>query len=137
MKKEYWWKCLVFISSGLFVGSGIIYDVYFCFSKYNSDCLFVSYRDSIIEPLFIFSVALFIVSVFLFLIKDTIFIKWLKFAIGWAVVSLFFISATPVYPGGFLDPDREQVSIWMSSLFLIISLILIVIWQVKEKRISK
>jgi hypothetical protein len=41
---------------------------------------------------------------------------------------------TPEYPGGFLDPDREQVFIWMSALFLIISIIAIIIWTIQEKK---
>jgi len=136
MKKTYWWRYLVFIFSGLFVGGGIVYDVYFCFSKYSSNCPLILYRDSVIEPLFIFSAAFLIVSIFLFFIKDSIFIKWLKFAVGWTIISLFFISITPEYSGGWvpLTPDREQVSIWMSELFAIISLVLITIWSIKERK---
>ncbi len=69
----------------------------------------------------------------LLLLSDSIFKKWIKFAVGWIFVSLIAIAATPEYGGGFLDPDREQVSIWMSSLFLIISIILMIVWSVKER----
>lgn len=73
----------------------------------------------------------------LFFLSKNIFTKWLKFAVVWIILSLFFILITPVYPGGFMDPNREQVSIWMSGLFLIISLILIIIWHIKERKSLK
>lgn len=88
------------------------------------------------EPIFLYSIAMIIISLVLFLFSDKIFKKWLKFALGYTIFAWFIIFITPVSSIGFLDPDREQVSIWMSSLFLIISLILIAIWQFKEKKIK-
>lgn len=83
-------------------------------------------------------IPIFISSIILFFTFDKIFRKWLVFATIWIFISLFFISITPEYSGGWVSftPIREQVSIWMSSLFLIISLVLITIWQIKEKKKS-
>jgi hypothetical protein len=99
---------------------------------------FLSDIDSYVgEPMFFYSLALIIISLMLFIFSDKIFKKWLKFALGYTIFAWFIIFITPVSSVGFLDPDREQVSIWMSSLFLVISLILLAIWQFKEKKSSK
>lgn len=81
------------------------------------------------------AIPFFLTTLILFLTSDKTFIKWLKFAVGWIILSLIFISATPEYSGGWVSftPDREQVSIWMSGLFLAISLVLIAYWSSKEK----
>lgn len=72
----------------------------------------------------------------LFFLSDNIFMKWFKFSLGWVFLSLFFIFITPEYSGGWVSftPDREQVSIWMSSLFFIISLVLITFWSLRERK---
>lgn len=137
MKKTYWWRVLLsfFAAIGITIGEITFYPYKYGLCKDSLDnCAVSVLRKSFSEPLFIFAVALFLISLFLFFVSNNIFIKWLKFAVVWIILSLFFILITPVYPGGFMDPNREQVSIWMSGLFLIISLILIIIWHIKEKK---
>ena len=91
------------------------------------ECLF-NY-NSYIDPLMFFSLALFLISPFLFFISDKIFLKWLRFAVIWILLSIFLIAITPERHAFFvMDPDKEAVSIWMGSLFVILSLIQI-IWQ--------
>ena len=89
--------------------------------------------------MFHLSIPILFSSVLLFFTSDSIFKKWFVFAIVWIFISLFFISITPEYSGGWVSftPIKEQVSIWTSSLLLITSLILIVIWQIKEKKSLK
>lgn len=101
---------------------------------------FLSNMDEIIgTPLFYFSLSFFIISLILFFVSNYIFVKWLKFASGYFIISWLIILSTPVSVNSFspLTIEREIVSIWMSSLFLIISLILIIIWSIKEKKSIK
>jgi hypothetical protein len=123
MKKTYWWRILVLLLSGGVVISGLYYDSYLCFSSYVKDCLFDKYRLIFIEPAIIFFIALFIVSISLFFINDKVFIKWLRFAMIWVVLSIILIGITPIYSGGWvaINPDKETVSIWMGALFVILS----------------
>ncbi len=133
MEKKYWWRNVVVLLSAFLVILGWVYDTYFCFSN-NDQCLLDAYRLILFEPLFILSLSLLIVSPFLFFITDSIFLKWLKFTLGWFFLSIIFIILAPVSSGGFigLNPEKESVSIWMASLFVIISLILIR-WNMRKK----
>jgi hypothetical protein len=125
MEKTWWWRALTsFISGGVLL-FGWIYDNYFCFTSRNSECLFDQYREMFIEPIIIFSAFLCIVSAFLFFINDKIFLKWLRFAAGWIVFSILVLILVPDQQAGlfsFGDPDKEQISVWLGSLFVILSL---------------
>jgi hypothetical protein len=123
MKKTYWWRSLLFVLSGLIVVSGWIYDKYFCFANTNY-CPFDKYRILVFEPIAIISIFILAISLFLFFVNDSIFLKWLCFAIVWLVLSAIFIALSPAYSGGFigLNPTKESVSIWMGALFVIVSL---------------
>jgi len=128
MKKTYWWRMV-----SLLIGVALIGWGYISMGDYFNNIFLFRY-NSYVDSIMFLSLSIIAVSLVLFFINDNVFMKWFKFALGWILVSLFFISITPEYGGGFLDPDREQVSIWMSSLFLIISLILIIVWSIKEKK---
>lgn len=88
-------------------------------------------------PVVFFSMSLIVLSLILLFLNNSIFKKWLKLSIPLAIFCWIIILITPVSSLGFLTPEREQVSIWMSSLFLIISIVMIVIWTIQEKRKSK
>ncbi|MFZ2154054.1 MAG: hypothetical protein WAV16_02370 [Candidatus Moraniibacteriota bacterium] len=140
MKKTYWWRVLLsfFAAIGITIGEITFYPYKYGLCKDSLDnCAVSVLRKSFSEPLFIFAVALFFTSLFLFFVSNNIFTKWFKFASIYTVFAWLAILITPVYPGGFMDPNREQVSIWMSGLFLIISLILIIIWHIKERKSLK
>ena len=78
----------------------------------------------VIRTLFHIFLSIFIISPFLFLISDKVFLKWLQFAGIWILLSIIAIAATPDRHNFLsLGPDRETVSIWMGSLFVIISLV--------------
>jgi len=94
---------------------------------------YIKYSD-FTDPLLFLSVAYFIVSVIVYFLNNNVFKRWNIFALIWLFISLFFISKTSSHAVGLLDSDKEQVSIWMSSLFLIISVTMITIWTVQEKR---
>ncbi len=77
-----------------------------------------------IDSLLFLSLSLGVVSVLTFFVCDSVFFKWLYLTILWVIVSGVLLVMTPQYPGGwaFSSPGRESVSIWLSVLFVIISL---------------
>lgn len=95
----------------------------------------IFYLEVISEPLFVFSLAILLISIFLFFINDKIFIKWLRFTLAWIILSVTLIILTPEYAGGWIpmNPDRGMVTIWMGSLFVILSLVKI-IWDWKKEK---
>ena len=116
MSKTYWWRIAVIFLGVLFLVAAYVMNSFKLYEEINS-------------PLFVFSLAILVVSVPLFFIADKIFLKWLRFAVIWILLSIFLIAITPERHAFFvMDPDKEMVSIWMSSLFVILSLVQI-IWQ--------
>ena len=82
----------------------------------------------IVEPLFFVSSSLLIVALFLLFVRDQIFIAWLTFAKWWIPLTIVLIVISPTDGSGAFFPafsSKELTSIWMSSLFVVISLILI------------
>lgn len=134
MKKTYWWRVVVLVFFGL-----IMILSYFgpCENKLER-CLGGN-SILLVRTLFHLSIPILFSGLFLFLVGDNIFIKWLKLSVILFFISLFFISITPEYSGGWVSftPDKEQVSIWMSALFLVISIVMITIWSIKDKKYKK
>ncbi len=122
MKKTYWWRMSVIFLGVLFLVVAYVMNSFKLYEEINS-------------PLFIFSLAILVVSAPLFFITDKIFLKWLRFAVIWILLSIFLIAITPERHAFFvMDPDRELVSIWMGSLFVILSLIQIIWQSIKVKK---
>jgi hypothetical protein len=134
MKKTYWWRVLILLIIFVF----ILVD-YFTYCDNNIRKCFWDGEIYLLRTLFHFSMTTFLISLVTFFVNDNVFLRWFKFGIIWFFSSLFFVSITPEYSGGWVSftPDREQVSIWMSALFLIISLISIAVWSIKEKKLKK
>lgn len=115
MQKIYWWRFLTVIFSVLVFGYGYI--------AVNFDGLGI--YNSFVDSLMFLSLSLIVVSPFLFFVRDEVFKKWLRFAGVWFGVAAILIALSPEYSGGWgpsLNPTKESVSIWMASLFVIISL---------------
>jgi len=106
--KTYWWRIATFLLSGSILFLGWFYDNYLCFSLYNPECLFDQYRLVLIEPAVIFSIFLLIISPFLFFINDKIFLKWLRFAGVWIVLSILAIIKTAWWSVHNGDKDNES-----------------------------
>ncbi len=133
MEKTYWWRIVVALFSvlGIVIGYAIFYPYQYglCNASLKEICFFSNFKKTFAEPLVLISFSFSAVSAFLFFINDTIFKKWLRFGIIWIVLSFVFILISPERSGGFgpsLNPTKELVSIWMSSLFVIISLAIII-----------
>ena len=75
------------------------------------------------------------VSIFTFFISDRIFARWITFAIVWMIMAVSAIAISPIYsPYIFGGPTKESVSIWMGTLFVIISLTMFAVMTWRERR---
>ena len=128
MKKTYWWRCLIFLAGVVFLGYGWLaaYGNEFglCeIEKGVEECIF-NY-NVFIDPILFYSIFFLITSLILFFITYKIFLKWLRFAAVWVMLSVIIIIATPSSCGGWMPLyclEKEDVSIWMGSLLLILSI---------------
>ena len=130
-------KLIIFAISGIAVVVGFIYDYFFCFSKYYQDCMLDNYRLVFFEPLIIVSIFIFLTSVFTFFISNNIFKKWLIFSLIWFSIDAILVYNASVYSHYALDiipTTKESISIWMGSLFVIISILMFIIMTINERR---
>jgi cell division protein FtsW (lipid II flippase) len=132
MKKTYWWRIVLFLFSTL--TPALLYTTS-CGYNFNR-CLWGNNLTS--STLFRFSLALIIISLFLFFLSDKIFLKWLKFAVAWIILSIITIVATPERHAFFsMDPDKETVSLWMGILLVIINAVFLAYQKIREGKASK
>lgn len=85
---------------------------------------------------FMLSFVLLIPSLFLFIVKSAVYRSWRLFAIIFFPISLLLIASAPEYCGAIVCLlTREAVTLYMSILFLIISLCIIAIksWKLRGK----
>ncbi|MFA5985746.1 MAG: hypothetical protein WC819_00175 [Parcubacteria group bacterium] len=121
--------------SGIIAVIGMVYYQYLCSSIHNKLCVTTHYSATVFEPLLLAVISIFSVSIFTFFISDKIFKKWTTFTIVWFIFDAIFIvlapTSSPYFYGG---PDKESISIWMGSLFVIISFLMFIIVTIKERR---
>lgn len=99
--------------------------------SFPEPCFNLFYRGYV-ESVALFSAALVLVSLLLFFVDWRVNRPWLVFACIYAVVYVILVVATPP-TSGFLQPQRDLVSLWLSVVFVIISLLLIAYksWRIK------
>lgn len=139
MKKTYWWRILITLFGFLILFYGWMASfgntIGLCHIENDKELCLINY-NSYIDSLGFVSISLLVVSLFLYFINDIVFKKWLKFAIVWFALATIFIIHAPTYsstiPG---NPTKESISIWMSSLFVIISIIQIGILSRRHKNL--
>lgn len=90
------------------------------------------YLDLIGQPLALMSLGLLLVLFLLLFFKEQVFIRWQKFALKYIPISLVVVLLiSSSYQGGSfgpdfgLIPDPEAAAFWVSGIFLVWSLILI------------
>jgi hypothetical protein len=89
------------------------------------------------DPLQIFAGSFLLISFVLLFVRKKIVFSWMKFSLIWLATSFYFISKTPVDSGAWaISFDRNYVSAMMMSLFVLISLILIVYKSLKLRRLD-
>ena len=138
MQKTYWWRVLFLFFGVIIFGYTYIAaygnELGLCKVKNGMESCMINY-NSYIDSLGFLSISIIITDIFLFFISDKIFLKWLRFASIWCVLTIIFISSAPVYTGGFMSfgPTKELISIWMGTLFVILSLAQFV-WEWRKAR---
>jgi hypothetical protein len=141
-QKTYWWRVLNISLVGIFLAvvyvlnNQLLFGI--CDRSYSTDsyqgCLDTA-GINIGKPLFFLSIAILLVSIPLFFVRDEVFLKWLKLSSVWWFFSIILIALTPSSYHSFLNlnPDRESVSLWLSGLFVIVSLAKL-IWDTRKPR---
>ena len=125
----------VVLVSGLIALIELIDTFYLCSSVYNDMCITTKYDDFIRMTLFWISISIFLTSIFTFFISDKIFKKWLKFTFWWFLVVIIWIAISPDSVNFLAIPaTKENVSIWMSVGFVIISIIMFIWMSMKGKK---
>jgi len=97
-------------------------------------------RESIFEPVFIMSLSILFTSLFTFFISTKTFKRWIIFSTIWMILAALWISQASVRSTGFpsvIPTSKEEVSTWMGSLFVIISLGMFVVMTLREKCAKK
>jgi len=89
------------------------------------------------ESIFFLSATLLLSLIPLYFLKEGIYKAWRKFAVIYLPIAILWIAASDPYGGGgyvgMLD-SREQVTFFVSGLFLLISLILIIYKSIKLRK---
>lgn len=81
-------------------------------------------------------IPLFVFSLITYKMQDSIFQVWWRFARIWIPISMLAILASPSNTHNWMFPiEKGSVAFFSSVLFVAISLILIIIWRVKEKKL--
>jgi len=89
------------------------------------------------EPLFFGSLSLFIILLILLFTKEAVWNAWKKFGIWYIPLTAFLIFIAPSSSGGSfgysMGFDREAVTMFLSAIFLVISLLIIAIksWKLR------
>ena len=121
-KKQVLWVGLVgvvgfFLVFTLVQKSGCREDLFFfCRDSYLWIILILKYLFPII----------FLLSLITYKMKDIVFQTWFKFARVWVPLTIILVILSPEYGNALLPVEKGTVSFFMSALFLIISLIIIV-----------
>ena len=97
--------------------------------------------DTIFNTAFIFLVfiPIFILSLITYFLKDEIVSAWLHFSYWWVPITMFLTIITPISSPSYigLSWSGETTSFFMSCLFVIISLIIIIIQILKVYFLKK
>ena len=120
-KKQILW--IGFLGIIAFLVSVFSIDIKLCPSySYSSCSQFFSFFG---ETIFIF-IPLFLLSLITYKMRDNIFQTWFKFARIWVPLTIILVLLSPEYGNALLPVEKGTVSFFMSALFLIISLIIII-----------
>lgn len=105
----------------------------------NNDACLYKYIDYewMTAPIFLFAICTVFITAVLFFNEELVFWAWLKFALPWIIFSVFLISITPEFSGGWgiSFPFNREIALWVTSGgFLFISFLLIFWkwWQVRK-----
>lgn len=136
MQKTYWWRVVVLFLGAVAFGWGylVVNAIQLGLCSLGQKCFF--HYNSYVDPLMFISLFLLVVSSLLFFVYDVVFIKWLKFVLVWFALAAIFILLAPVYSGGYigLNPTKESVSIWMGSIFVVVSIFMLAYQHIQLRK---
>ena len=121
-------KKSLLVWSFLLLLAGIVIDPYIIGLCTNDSkyCIFGLFSHSIGKPLFIISLPLFLLSLITYKMRDEVFAVWFRFSRVWFPLTLFLVIISPEYGNSLLPVEKDSVSFFMSLLFLLISLTIII-----------
>lgn len=133
MKKTYWWRVILFIVSIVAIAIS-----YYGPCEHNLNKCFYGNYILVTRTIFHMSLALLLLGIVLFFVSDNVFIKWFRFALIWLLLMAVLVSVVPVSTGGWMNfgPTKYMVSIWMVSLFVILSLAKIIWDSTRQNKIE-
>lgn len=136
MNKTYWWRISISIVSlvVIFLGYLSIYAYEIGICSRGANCSFG--YNPVIDSILYLAISTLLVSLITFFVLDKVFKSWFKFYIVWIIITIIFIYLAPTYSSGVIanSPTKEIVSIWMSVLFVIISIISFIVQTKKLKK---
>lgn len=128
-------KKQILISSIIAVGIfGVLYTNYlphtYCPTVSVSDCAdyFAAWKVT-----FLISIALLPIAILAFLFQEKVFILWRKFTIIYLFIYLFSILITPSYGGDFIKIEKGTVAIFLSILYVVLS-ISVILYKARKVR---
>ena len=94
------------------------------------DCM--RFVADMLRSVFVF-IPVFILSIILYKMRDGIYQSWFKFVRVWIPLTIFLTIISPSYGHGLLPIEKSSVSFFMSILFFLISLIIILTKSLSKK----
>ena len=122
--------------AGIMVGYSIIFPerVGLCVpNSVDRSCELKFPSSELGEPLYWGSVALASIFLILLFVPREVFKTWRKFAVPYIILATLLIAITPVH-GNLATPNREQVTWWLSGLYVILSLIVILYRHIRLRK---
>ena len=89
-----------------------------------------------IELIFFLVIPIFIFSLITYWMRNEVFSIWLKFTYFWIPVSVIAIILTPETTGSLFEIDKGFISLVFSALFVILSILIIIISNLLNRRKS-
>lgn len=90
-----------------------------------------------IKIVFLISTTLLPISIIAYFCKERIFSLWKKFTFIYLTIYLFSIIVSPLYGGAFLKIEKGTVAIFLTILYLILSLLFIMFLTLKFRAIKE
>lgn len=108
-------------------------------SKNDIVCLhnYIDNFNEIIQVIFIFSIPIIIVSFILLFLREQVFNTWLKFSIIFLLIAIVLIAMAPTVNGTLIGFDKETTTLWLATIFMIVSLLIVVIKSLHLRRERK
>lgn len=95
-------------------------------------------HDDSLSLILLPTIPLFIFSLVTYKMREKVFQAWWNFARIWIPISMLAILLSPSSTHNWMFPiEKGSVVFFSSILFILVSVILIIIWQIKEKKNSK